>query len=125
MNGTKPMAMNNKELCKIFKLCVQFKVKSLKYQGLDIVFHDLKDPATDTKAVITPPPIRDPELLKSTINQVDRETLIRQELQIKEEMLDQMLIEDPLSYERLLLERDLEELDGGKGTDHRGSESPL
>lgn len=108
------LPMNHKELCAILKACVKFNVKVLEYQGLKVTFFD---PVMDNNAVITRPPIRDPELLKSKIRQVDQETLDKQEFQVKEDMLDQMLIEDPASYERLLLEKDLEDGDGRRDED--------
>lgn len=101
--------MTHREICAILKACVNSNIKELCIGDLKLSFFGPND--GQPYAATIPQPIRDPESLKSKIRQVEEATFERFESKIKDDELDQLLIEDPALYERLLTAGELE--DGG------------
>lgn len=88
------------------RACVNSKVIEFRYGDLNILFEDSHKEAAIPQAV----PVT--RAVQQAQQQVDINTIETLEGIIKEDQLEQMMIEDPLEYERALLSRELEDIDG-------------
>lgn len=98
------------ELSSIIKICGDNAVTSFSWGDLRISFGEKKDLATPIS--LTPhSPQAEAEL--------EEETRVHDELKVRQDQIDQMLIEDPLEAERLIAENEL--IDEDKpGDDNHG-----
>jgi hypothetical protein len=92
-----------KEICEIIAACGNSGVLGFSFQGLRITFPERKNDGQDELQFQSPGPVT-----AIGSNRFD-ESLIRQdELAMKDDELSLLKIEDPLAYERLLMQRELE-----------------
>lgn len=96
--GPKKKAFTLEDLSSIMDLCGNNAVASFVWGDLQISFGPRKDLATPIS--LTPnSPQADADL--------EEETRVHDELKVRQDQIDQMLIEDPLEAERLIAENEL------------------
>ena len=109
MSTIEKRLLNFKELCSIIKTCGANNVAELKFGDLCVSFH---------KKVETQQPIEsehkhnthtDTEISDEQREQMGKAALEHDEIMTREDQLDQMLIESPSEYERLIAQGDLED----------------
>lgn len=103
MSGTTSMAhestkrIDPSEICAMIKACGEAKVSVLKYGDLYLCLGErapvVKKPAT---------PVPDTEISVTQKN-IERESFLKDEQQLRQDRIAQALIEDPLEAERLLM----------------------
>lgn len=116
MNTTeksKNSLLNFKELCSIIKTCSGHNVSELKFGDLHVTFHRTVKSELEQTAPVQPTHT-DTEISDEQREQIAKAALERDEISTREDQLDQMLIESPSDYERLIAEGDLED-DGNTG----------
>lgn len=113
MNFTEKSLLSFRELCSIIKTCGSNNVAELKFGDLHVRFHQavVVQQQQPPKVETTHP---DTEISDEQREQLENVALVRDEIATKEDQLDQMLIESPSEYERLIAEGDLED-DGKTG----------
>lgn len=109
------MEVSVKEIKEIIKTCAESGVESIKIGETTIVFHKY---AENTPEVIIPDKkVKDNP--KKRI-EVEQESIDRTEIKVKEDYIDNLLLEEPSEYERLQIQGELSE-----ETHERGPESNL
>lgn len=98
--------LKSDEVCALIKACGESGVSSLKWGNLQVSFE------RSPKEPETPPAIPDTEISEE-IAQSGTRRLEQEEFNTKEDELATMLIENPLEYERMLTNRELESKDSG------------
>ncbi len=121
-----------KEICSIIKTCGASRVAELKFGDLHITFHEPVKEGLDTvnelsQKYTTHP---DAEISDEQRKQLEKHALAEDEIRLREDQLDQMLIESPSEYEELQAQGDLEEDEATGLVDdaeakNRGPESAL
>lgn len=102
-------SLTGHEICLIIKACGEAKVLEMKFQDLYLCFgRPTKDTVLVDKA---PGPLSDNEI-SATQEKYAKESLLRDELQTREDQLAEMLILDPLMAEELILKGELEPDEG-------------
>lgn len=95
--------LKSSEICSIIKACSEAGVSELKFAGLHLRFEPQYKPFEDTSYF--PHPTE--EAISDQSQQIEKESLESDEQRVKQERLDQMLIENPSAFEDLLLSGDL------------------
>ena len=101
MSGTKPMGNNSsftaQELCTIIKGCAEGGVSKITFaNGGEIIFNVVKEPLVSTTfGQVT-------EELVTKQEQVQEQAILQDELRTREDQLEDMLINDPEQYEKLV-----------------------
>lgn len=106
-SGTKSTAKNDlqsQDICSIIDTCAKNKVTALKYGGLEISF--LAETVIP-KTVLSNPP--DNDISEEQHVQNNTESFLKEEVMTREEQLALLLIEDPVRYEQMLEDGELEE----------------
>lgn len=115
MSGMQPMEierLSGKEICQIIKTCKQSGVDFFKHADIEISFSPRRNEEVQTHrngdAVVvehTFPPTEDPKPLGNAdqMKQMDEQA-------VSDAEENQLLIEDPLAYERLTISRDIERM---------------
>ena len=118
MNSTKSRknnVLNASDICCIIEACGKAKVSELGFAGLRLTFGwTAKEEAEKTKD--TPAPHLS-ERVVSEASKIAEQTLQRDEIITKEDLVQQLLIEDPLAYERFIIGEELEDQDVGESGD--------
>lgn len=98
-NGTRRMELNPQDICRILQACAKTKVKEFKLGDFSVSFEE--------KPGIKP--VESPTLITGSAESVEQESIARDEVDIRERQMAEMLIEDPLMYEKLLEQGELED----------------
>lgn len=116
MSGTNCTApekrvLSFREICSIIKSCGESRVAELKFGDLHITFHQ---PVKEGLDAVKAPPQQvtthpDAEISDEQRKHLEKHALLEDELRLKEDQLDQMLIESPTDFEELQAQGDLEE----------------
>ena len=98
----KPGGLTAKGICDILKVCRRAGVQSLDFQELHVKFH------ADGEAKLERSPsdfVRASEMSAVSVSSPvgEDETLVKDEIRLREEQLSQLDMEDPAGYERLVL----------------------
>lgn len=88
-------------ITRIIEECSRNGVAKFSYGGLELSFLQIE------KAPVTEPVFVRPELAVAQESQA-RSSLTKEEVSLKQDQLEQMLLDDPVEYENLLRQRDLE-----------------
>lgn len=88
-------------ISRIIEVCSRSGVAKFAYGGLELSFLQI-DRAPSTEPVFVRP-----ELQAAQDSQA-RDSLTKEEVSLRQAALEQMLLEDPLEYENLLRNRDIE-----------------
>lgn len=99
------MDLNPAGICEILRACREVGVAELKFGRLQVTFGT----PSKTDAPPSPPTSPDTEISESQARQIEHESLESASLSVKEDQLEQMLLEDPYGYEQLLASGDLED----------------
>ena len=94
-------SFDTNEIIRIIEECSRNGVAKFSCGGLELSFLQVD------KAPITEPVFVRPELAVAQESQA-RSSLVREEVSVKQEQLEQMLLDDPVEYENLLRNRDIE-----------------
>ncbi len=98
------------QVCSILKACGESRVAELKFGDLHVTFHPpVKEGPEAQQYFPTTPTPPEAEISDQQREQLEKHALAEDERRVKEEQLQQMLIEDPAGYERLLAEGELEQ----------------
>ena len=89
------------EISRIIEVCSRNGVARFSYGGLELSFLQID------KAPITEPVFVRPEIAGIQESQA-KDSLTKEEVALKQEQLEQMLLDDPVEYENLLRQRDIE-----------------
>lgn len=118
---SKKSLLSFQETCSIIKLCGESRVAELKIGDFHVTFHKPvgEGPETVVKphaetAITTQP---DAEISDEQRKQLEKHALLEDEIRLKEDRLDQMLIESPSEYEELQAQGDFENEDGTGNVD--------
>jgi ribosomal protein L15 len=84
-------------ICNIIEACSHASVSEFIYGGLTIRFGNLQTANHDSL----------PQDISSQVSTANAETLLDGEVNLREEQLSAMVIENPVEYEKLLLDGDL------------------
>lgn len=100
-------AFTSADICAIIKECGLSGVRALNFRGLELRY----GPLPTAQAI---EPIHVPHEIQTLTDSQAREAIGQREQEIKQNLLDQMLVEDPEGYEELLKNEELvdEEIDG-------------
>jgi len=88
------------DICAIIKECGKSGVREFNFNGLKISY----GPATVAPAI---EPVRVPYEIQEQTDSQAREAIERREVQLKDELLDSLIVEDPEGYEQLLKDGEL------------------
>lgn len=94
-------SFDTNEITSIIESCSRNGVAKFSCGGLELSFLQI-----DKAPAIEPVFVR-PELATAQESQA-RSSLVREEVAVKHEQLEQMLLDDPVEYENLLRNRDIE-----------------
>lgn len=105
--------LSTRDVCAILRSCLENRVVSLKFAGLEVEFSRGDSP----EAPVTPFPYSGPVAVKRPTKKAEKRTeeerrqaLVQAEVSLKEQVLEQLAIEDPLAYERFLADEDSERI---------------
>lgn len=93
------------DVVKILAACKESGVSRLVFSGLNVTM--TPDPRTET-IISQVPGLPSAETLQA-MAELSEKGSVQDELSAKDRTLDELLIEDPLAYERLLREKELED----------------
>lgn len=96
----KKTTLKIEDVCTIIKTCASNAVKSIEYGELKVEFYP--NAATPITA-----PLHLSEEIKTNQETQTRESIEKKEMEMKEEMLSQLQIEDPVGFEKLLASGEL------------------
>lgn len=108
---SKENPLSSQEVDAIIRSCRENGVTSLKVRDLEITFSQPVKVSEDKK----PTPevsVPVPEMTDAEIKIKNREALEHDEVSLKEDRIANLLITDPLKYEQMLLDGELEDDDG-------------
>lgn len=88
-------------ISRIIEVCSRNGVARFSYGGLELSFLQID------RAPVTEPVFVRPELEVAQESQA-RSSLTKEEVSLKQDQLEQMLLDDPVEYENLLRNRDIE-----------------
>lgn len=94
-------SFDTNEISRIIEVCSLNGVAKFSYGGLELSFLQIE------KAPTTEPVFVRPELTVAQESQA-RSSLTKEEVALKQDQLEQMLLDDPVEYENLLRQRDIE-----------------
>lgn len=103
------MTISADELVRVIKACHKARVTELKIGEIEVKFGNGETPEPKTTAVASP------VVTEAELKEAQHEVLVKENLDHAEARLDLMQLEDPAQYERLILERELE--DSGKSAE--------
>lgn len=93
--------LSSTEICDIVKVCGESGVQHFKFFELDITFaskqSNEKDSATHSPG----------QVLESTRIDEDVKLIARDELNVKEQEISELILTDPYRYEQLMIQQDL------------------
>lgn len=98
------MAKNNltsDDICKIIKSCAENGVSEFIFDTLNIEFGKYKknDPESITVPILT----------QEAHDKMDKQTLVEEEIKIKEEQIQMLMIEDPAKAEEMIANGDFDD----------------
>lgn len=107
------------ETCSIIKLCGESRVAELKLGDFYVTFHTPvgEGPQKHVEIPATQPTHPDAEISEEQRKQLEKHALMEDEIRLKEDRLDQMLIESPSEFEALQAQGDLDEEEAGNVDD--------
>lgn len=85
-----------KEISVIVKVCKECKVSKITYQGLVIEYFDDNRISPDSMSVV----IEDPQLISSDAQNASPHSIQQNHEALEELELENLMLEDPLEYER-------------------------
>lgn len=97
------MSVNLKELAKFIKICRISQVTEVKIGEIEIKFQSRETP--EAKELVSEIPIPSDHDLK----EAQSNSVVQQNVESAEDRMDHMHVEDPVMFERLLVERELED----------------
>lgn len=118
------MSLTASDVCAIIKACGESGVVSLRYESLRLSFEkSSKEPRTPDPASFwsgpvgpVPPTLPVATLTASEHEQIQRDTLESDELDVREQQIEDLLLTEPLRAEELIIKGELES-DGTDETD--------
>lgn len=126
--ASKKSVLNFTELCSIIKTCGESRVAELKYGDFHVRFHQPVEEILNQAS--RKPTHPEAEISDEQRKQLEKHALLEDEFRLKQDRLDQMLIESPSEFEELQAMGDLEEDKGSGNVDdaeahNRGPQSAL
>lgn len=100
MKTSKDDAFTKDAICAIIKECGQNGVREFNFRGLKISYGPLAQ-------VSSPDTVYVPTKTQDTANSQAREAIEKKEQEIKEDLINALIIEDPEGYEQLLKDEEL------------------
>lgn len=97
------MSFNADELIRVIRACHKASVTELKIGNIEVKFGEA--PKLEIRQGVTVLP----EIVESELKKVQDEVNVAENLETAEDRLDLLQIEDPGLYERLVIERELED----------------
>ena len=97
------MSFDAKDLIRILKACREAQVTELKIGDIEVKF------GPGEAAQTTPKGFEYPQVTELELNEATKQVNVSENLTEAEDRLDLMQIEDPALYERLIIERELED----------------
>lgn len=94
-------SFDSESISRIIEVCSRNGVAKFSYGGLELSFLQID------RAPTTEPVFVRPELAGAQESQA-RSSLTKEEVALKQDQLEQMLLDDPVEYENLLRQRDIE-----------------
>ena len=94
-------SFDSESITRIIEVCSRNGVANFSYGGLELSFLQVD------RAPTTEPVFVRPELSVAQESQA-RSSLTKEEVALKQDQLEQMLLDDPVEYENLLRQRDIE-----------------
>lgn len=94
-------SFDSESITRIIEVCSRNGVAKFSYGGLELSFLQVD------RAPTTEPVFVRPELAVAQESQA-RSSLTKEEVALKQDQLEQMLLDDPVEYENLLRQRDIE-----------------
>lgn len=89
------------EITRIIEVCSRSGVAKFSYGGLELSYLQV-DKAPTTEPIFVRPEVQ------AAQNSQARDSRTKEEVLLKQEALEQMMLDDPLEYENLLRQRDIE-----------------
>jgi hypothetical protein len=121
----KEKALSSHELDAIIRICNEKGVAELTFGDLHILFHpkDGKEVVPQKILPETKPP--EAEISAAQYETQNQQSLVQEELRMRESQVDHLLITDPLQAEQLIEEGELVEDDESDDADDGNSESTV
>lgn len=94
-------SFDSESITRIIEVCSRNGVAKFSYGGLELSFLQVD------RAPTTEPVFVRPELAVAQESQA-RSSLTKEEVSLRQDQLEQMLLDDPVEYENLLRQRDIE-----------------
>lgn len=120
----KEKAFNSQELSAIIRVCSELGASEMSFQGLHVSFFPK---GSETKTVTTPPEVPPPEaaISDSEHKKQTEQSLLQEELRMRDSQVDHLLITDPLRAEQMIEDGELVDDDDydGDGAGRGESES--
>jgi hypothetical protein len=88
------------DICAIIKECGHSGVRQFKFRGLEISYGKIAEVASQDFVHV-------PQDIQTQTDSQAREAIAKREQTIKQDLIDNMLVEDPLGYEQLLKDEEL------------------
>jgi hypothetical protein len=86
------MSLEENEICRIIKLCAKLGVTHFRAEGVELDFRSDNTPQENLSKTRDNPKKRE---------EIEQLSLLRSEVDLKQEQLDNLLLEDPQAYEEL------------------------
>jgi uncharacterized protein with PhoU and TrkA domain len=96
------VSISHKDLISLIKICASNSVREIRCGELVVSFD--RQTRDETNELSSPRP----KVAESVIKEVRDEALLKQSFESTEEIMAHLQIEDPVQYERMLLEGELE-----------------
>ncbi len=107
LDAFKALAFTSADICAIIKECGHSGIREFNYLGLELRY----GPLPPAQAI---EPMHVPFDMQQNANSQARESIQKSEQEIKDDLLQTMLIEDPVAYEQLMREGELIDGDGNE-----------
>ena len=108
--------LTSDEVCAIIKACNDARVAVLKFGDLEIQFHQKVEPLAfehGPQGWQRLQPTQPEAEISEQQQQLHEKSFDADEIRVKQDQLDQMLIEDPHEFEKLMAQNELEDEESG------------
>lgn len=110
MSITDEKGLNSEEICNIIEACSEAKVRELKFRGLHLAF----GPTVEASGKMASSHNRSAKEIAETQQEEHERALDQEMLDEKDDELELMKIENPVEYERLIVDGALERATEGR-----------
>lgn len=100
--------LNSDEICKIIEACAKAGVSSLKCGPLELSFGKQTESHHSVQPAVT-------EITDDQHRKMTEDAITQDEIRLRKDQIEQMLIENPALAEKLVADGDLEDDDGTDG----------